>query len=780
MVNLPLLTTAYVVGLLAARTSSAGGWYALLPFLIMVVWAPLRHTRYATPLLLFLVMTCGSVNYQLQSGFFDDTATLRALPENIPQTVFGRIQRIKANPDGSKRFDLKIHHILQQQPIPATGGLRLTTAVSKRRFIPGDEIAVRARIRTPRCFGTPGEFDYPRYLASLGIQFTAFVPDDTSIALLRQAKPTYWQHLRHRIGQAIDRSMASRNQAALVRALVIGDKDLLSLQQRQCLAQLGLSHLFSISGFHLGLVAMFGYLVLLTIIRQSERILLFMPPRRLLPWFLIPLLWCYLQISGQALPAVRAWLAAAVVAALLWARRCCHPVRTALAIAAIILVAKPTALFTPSFQLSFAGVSGILILVPRWSSILPTGPFYLRRIMQLGMVTAAASLTTAPLVLWHFHMIAPAGLLVNLWAGPLIGGGAIPLGLAGLLLIPLWPTASGACFRLMGIMFEGTLTVSERLLDLPLLTPHQLYLPLPVLLLICFLVVIVLLPWRKRHAVILLAGLAILWSWPAPHPKELRVTALSVGQGDALLVSDSQGRHYLVDGGGMPHSSFDTGERLVAPALGRLGIRRLSAVILSHDHPDHRNGLVHILEHFPVDSFWCAIPEKDLWPPLRRQLTNRRIPVRIFKPGWSLINHAPDRETAVFVPPQTATNLNDRSLVFYSRYGRDGILLTGDLETSGIAYLVKATPNRPVSLLKLPHHGSRTSPVDLLLEHFAPRKVFACLGHNNRFGFPHRETLKRLEKYSLPLWRTDQSGTLMFDLRNGVWHVRSWQNGLFR
>ncbi|MDK2847719.1 MAG: competence protein ComEC [Desulfuromonadales bacterium] len=730
---------------------------------------------------MFLVMTCGYCNYGSQTGFSDKTSPLLTLPGDTPHTVFGKILRVHQTSDGGKRLDLKIHHMLRQgRPFAASGGLRLSVAESERRFMPGDEIAVRTRLRIPRRFGTPGEFDYPRYLADRGMQFTGFVPDDAGVAMIQRAKQAFWPRLRSHIGQLIDRSATSRDQAALIRALVIGDKDLLSRKQRQNLAQLGLSHLFSISGFHLGLVAMFGYFTMLAVVRSSEAFLLLVPPRRLLPCLLMPLLWCYLQMVGQALPVTRAWLAAVAVAALFWSRRCCQPARVALAVAGTILVAKPTALFTPSFQLSFAGVFGILILMPRWIGILPARPIFLRRIAQLGMVTTAAGIVTTPLVLWHFHMLAPAGLLINLWAGPVIGGIAIPVGLGGMLLSPLWPAAAGVCFRFMGVLVESVLKLSTKVPDLPLLAARKLYLPLPALLLISLMVAMLLLPWRKRHALLLAALLAALCLWPPSRPEQLRVTALSVGQGDALLVSDCRGRHYLIDGGGMAHSTFDTGERLVAPALGRLGIRKLTAVILSHDHPDHRNGLVHILKHFPVQAFWCAIPEKDLWPPLRKQLEDRHIPVRIFQPGWTLVEDTPALETAVFVPPQTMANFNDRSVVFYTRFRKDGILLTGDLESSGIDCLLKAWPSRPVSLLKLPHHGSRSSPVDLLLARFSPRQVFVSLGFDNPFGFPHRETLTSLEKYRLPLWRTDLHGTVAFDLKNGIWHVRSWQNGLFR
>lgn len=775
------LTAAYLAGLLAARVIGPPAWHAVLPALLAAVWLPLRRGRAGPWLLGLLLLGCGYSNYHLHLTPPSPVTALNTLPDNTTSTFFGRLRHTASRPDGGKRLDLQVHHILRnRQPVPISGGLRLYIDSSERSFASGAELAVRARLRIPRRYGTPGEFDFPHYLAANGLQATAFVPDDSGIALLADAAPSLPDRLRATAGCLIDRSIAKPQRAALVRALVIGDKDGLPERQRRRLADLGLSHLFSISGFHLGLVAMFGYLTLLAVVRRSERLMLTIPPRRLLPILLIPLLWAYLQLTGQGMPTMRAWLAAAVVAGLLWMRRCCRPVHAALAVAGAVLAAAPMALFLPSFQLSFAGVFGILILVPRWSAKLPDLPARQRRLLQLLLVTPAATVTTAPLVLWHFHMVAPAGIPANLAAGMLVGWLAVPLGLTGLILTPLWPAGAAGCFRGTAAIIDLTLRLCEQLLRLPLLAPRHLYLSAASLLLIALMAGVILMPPRRWRLPVLLALLAALCLWPIPRPATLRVIALSVGQGDSLLVSDADGHHYLIDGGGSPRGSFDTGERLVAPALGRLGVRELTAVVLSHDHPDHRNGLLHIVRHFRVRAFWCAMPRQDLWPPLRRVLEQRRIPIRTFAPGWSIVSATGGHETAVFVPPQTTPNVNDRSLAFYARHRHAGVLLTGDLEETGVRHLVKATPARPVTLLKLSHHGARNGNAPLLLEHFSPSTVFACLGYQNHFGFPHARTLDSVAQEGLFLCRTDLHGTLSFTPHDAGWHVRTWQKGLFR
>jgi competence protein ComEC len=779
--NLALVTTAYITGLLLALAVPAPAWHPALAAALALAGVILRRARGAACLLLIALAALGYSNFHLQQTPAIAGRSLLSLTEHRWHTFYGRLWRMNPGPDGGERLDLRVHHVVQgHAPVPVNGNLRLYLETSRRRFCPGDELAVRLRPRRPRRFGTPGEFNYPRHLASEAIQATAFLPQDDGIVVIKKARPGFSRTLRQTVADLIDHSISDRDKANLAKALVVGDKDRMTSEQRQRLAHLGLAHLFSISGFHLGLVAMFGYLALLPVMRRSETLLLAIPPRRLLPALLIPWLWCYLHITGQALPTTRAWLAAVAVIALCWLRRFCHPLRVALAVAVAILAATPMALIAPSFQLSFAGVFGILILVPRWSRHLSVLPCWPRRILQVPLVTLAATISTAPLVLWHFHLLAPAGLLTNLWAGPIIGGLAIPAGLAGLVLTPLWPAGAAGCFGLIAELLDRILDWSEKVLALPLMAPRQLYLPTVTLVLAGMLVIALMVPRRKwRWGAVALLGLALLVQ-PSPQPGHLRVIALSVGQGDALLVTDSAGQHYLVDGGGQAHGHFDPGERLVAPALGRFGVRELAAVILTHDHPDHRNGLLHIARHFRIKEFWCGSSASALWPPLRRQLAARNIPVRTFAPGWTPVAAARKTTIAVFAPPDDDLGENDRSLVFYARENRNGVLLTGDLEQAGVAHLLNATPKLPVTLLKLPHHGSRNGSVDQLLAHFTPCCVFASLGANNVFGFPHQETLQSVKRAGLSLWRTDLHGTLIFDLENRSWRVRSWQDGLFR
>lgn len=171
------------------------------------------------------------------------------------------------------------------------------------------------------------------------------------------------------------------------------------------------------------------------------------------------------------------------------------------------------------------------------------------------------------------------------------------------------------------------------------------------------------------------------------HSGKLSLVVISVGQGDAALVTDADGKTFVIDGGGFSRSNFDTGERLVAPTLGYLGVREIDTVVLTHDHPDHINGLIHILKHFPVNHFWSGVDKSKLPEPLISILTERKIPIRTFSENWTTIKQNDRATIATYRVPSRPTSRNDQSLVLYFQEGNDGLLLTGDLETLGIKKL---------------------------------------------------------------------------------------------
>jgi len=132
----------------------------------------------------------------------------------------------------------------------------------------------------------------------------------------------------------------------------------------------------------------------------------------------------------------------------------------------------------------------------------------------------------------------------------------------------------------------------------------------------------------------------------------------------------------------------------------------------------------------------------------------------------------------VFLPDHPASE-NDSSLTLLATFGNDRILLPGDLEQSGIAELNAKTPATPITVLKLPHHGSRNSTPGLLLDHFPAKMAVVSVGADNRFGFPHLETVDALNSRQIPLFRTDLDGTVRFVTQGNEWRAERWKDGEF-
>lgn len=774
---------AYVAGLTTAPWLSPYPVLPYLPVLLTLAWWLGRKRPLGSWLLGAALATLGLALYHQALQPPPGTNQLHRLVGPGDRIVEGTVlARSRSHLGESLELQMSLTGIW---PIltPAEGRVRLHVRDGQPQCLPGERIRVLARLRHPRRFGTPGEFDYPRHLASKGIFVTGSVEDARDIVRLGpdpQAPLTSWiGRQRARLAQRIDQDVPG-NEAPLVRALAIGDSRGISPSQRDLLSRGGVSHLFAISGLHLGLIALGLYHLLRSLYCRWETLLLLAPPRRILPPLMLPLLAAYTLLTGSGLATQRALVMCGGAALLLLLARRTPPLGLLLLAVLALLWVNPLALFEPGFQLSCAGVGGLLLLLPRWQPRINALPKLWRWPASLLAATAAATITTTPLVLWHFHILAPAGLVANLAAVPLIGFAAVPLALAGTLAEPFSPAAATLCLQLCGWVVYLSLQIVEALLRWPGLAGQALFLT-PLQLLGPVLLAAAVLCWgrvRRLTLGLLLTG-SLLTLVPFPEGKQLAVTALSVGQGDATLLELPGFGPLLIDGGGLYGDSFDTGERLVAPALARLGVRGLAAVLLTHHHPDHFKGLAFVLEHYPVAEFWSALPLEELDPMLQAPLTRRAIPLRQLSSGWEQIETPGPETLHLFIPPQDQEQ-NDRSVAVLARLGADAVLLPGDLEGAGLQQLLATPLPAAVNLLKLPHHGSRHSAPEHLLEAVRPQAAFVSAGADNSHRLPHREVVDLYAAARIPLYRTDRMGSLRFESTGSGWRSSQFSRGLFR
>jgi competence protein ComEC len=281
-------------------------------------------------------------------------------------------------------------------------------------------------------------------------------------------------------------------------------------------------------------------------------------------------------------------------------------------------------------------------------------------------------------------------------------------------------------------------------------------------------------------AVALLPLVAVIVLWPeraVVAPGVMEVTAIDVGQGDSLLVVSPEGRTMLVDAGGpvggpseaaAVASGFDVGEEVVAPYLWSRRIRRLDVVALSHAHSDHMGGMPAVLRDFRPRELWVGIdPDSEAYRALLAEAKELGVAVRHFHAGQEL--DWGGTEVSVLAPEADYRNegapVNDDSLVMRLRYGRASALLEGDAEAPSERAMMADGRMTPVTLLKVGHHGSRSSTTPDFFAEAAPQDAVISVGKGNTFGHPKEEVIDRIAAAHTRLYRTDEFGLTTFLLQ---------------
>jgi len=777
-----VLLAAYATGIVMVRFVAPldmTGQGMIIGFLLLL-WVCLYRSRWAWAPLIALLLVAGFLHASLQLKPPSTANHINRLAETLPLILEGTVMTIEKRVTGGYRLLTEMRQAIQKEGTAAVSGeILLYIKEGELTVRPGQVVRWRSRLRRPFRFGNPGEFDYPLYLAARGIYTTAFITHTEELVVVinhpgQQRKVL--DNLRHTLAAHIEQ-VVPEDTTGFVQSLLLGLRGGVSKEQRQILSESGVAHLFAISGLHFGLLALLLYQTGKWLYTRSQRLMLWCPPQRILPVLLIAPLAAYLFLTGNAWATRRAFLMVSLVA-LLFARGRRTPAFALLATVALsLLLFNPLALFQPGFQLSFAGVAGILAWMPCWQRPIAGLSKAIRWPLTLFLTTTAATLATAPATLWHFHQFAPAGLLTNLVAIPLIAWGAVPVGLVSMAILPFSTLLADWGLLLSAKLVAIAINMVSIISQWPGLAAIPYYLTISTLILLIGAILILLPFGKERHhwlyrLALLLTTLGGAWL-TQPQLSDFQITALSVGQGDATLISLADDIHYLVDGGGLPGSSIDPGEQLIAPALGRMGIHHLQGVILTHNHPDHSSGLAYILRRFPVETFYFAGDATNLTPELREVLQRRNVTMHRIEESWTHIQKDTKHMFSLFSPLQNSRDINERSIAVFAGNQENGVLLTADLGKSGLQQLIAAEIPGRASLLKLPHHGSRHARPELYLDWLQPSEAFVSSGHGNTYGFPHQQTIAACTAQHIPLFRTDKEGMLTFHINNSRWQLKT-------
>ncbi len=664
----------------------------------------------------------------------------------------------------------------------------------------GQRLRISARLLSARPGRNPGAAARWRWQLARGV-VARVAPRASNVVLLAPRQPAGGlATLRRRVRRALSRVKQRRSRAILA-ALVLGERGELTSEQRARFARAGLSHVLAVSGLHLSLVALGTLALMLALLRRLPPLAARMDPRRPAALVALGLALLYTLLTGAAPATVRACTMAGLLLSAYLVGRAPDLLRPLTLAALLLLAGQPWLLFRAAFQLSFAAVIGIVLMlrhgrVRGWMACLVSGERRgvgwrgARWMLALVFASVGATLATAPLVAKHFGEVPVWGVLANLLAVPLTTFVLLPAAVLGAALGALWPPLGSWLLSVAG----GAAGLIDEVAAITAAAPAA---ALPLRLgwagaLGSLLAVFGLLwdraGWPRRALIV--GGLMLALVVPRVElPSPLRVTFLDVGQGDSTLLRLPSGDAVLVDTGGSERGGYDPGARRVVPALRTLGVRRLALLVISHPHADHVAGAEAVLEQLEVEEVWaCWHGQKNRWiERLSRWARRRRVPLspprRWARGGVRITPLWPrgEGESCAVV----GLGANDNSVVLRVDHGASSLLLVGDIERLAEDALVHAaaTPRSSPpgselrsTLLKVPHHGSATSSTRSFLRAVKPKLAVVSTGHGNRFRLPHQEVLRRYRALGIELLSIARLGSISVVLRRDG--ALSWRPAL--
>jgi competence protein ComEC len=683
-------------------------------------------------------------------------------------------------------------------PEGSLGGVLLTVAGSfaaeqAEQWRAGRTIRVPAQLRRPSRYLDPGVPDEEWAMARRGITLVGVVKSAALVEVV--ARGTWLQELAGRsrafarlsIGRAVGRW--SPRSAAIVTAIVVGDRAGLDDQVERRLQEAGTYHVIAISGGNIAILAglaLVGFRVAGALGRAAMT-------------SAIGALLAYAYLVGGSASVNRATLMAVVYLAARALDLRGPPANVLALSAGLLLAARPLAILDPGFVLTFGATAAILFAVPRIPARVSNR--FATPFLSMLAASAAAECALLPVNAWLFSRVTFAGLAANLAAIPLMTVAQI----AGMAAIPVYlvsPSLAGLIGWAAHVGAEG-LVRSASIVDVaPFLTWRVAPPPAMVVVAYYLSLVVAWILWRRRARVVgsseepiafafrigglAVAAIAAIWiaTGPLAAPGSggdgrLHATFIDVGQGDAILLTLPRGSTLLVDTGGLGGgSAFDIGDRVVAPVLRQAGIRRIDSMVVTHGDLDHAGGALSLLREFRPRDVWEGIPV----PPFRL-LHDLREAARTTGARWINVQTgdlvSQDDVDVVVRHPGPADwerqdVRNDDSIVLEVLWRGASIVLTGDIGREVEREIAPLFAPASLRVVKVPHHGSPTSSSREFVRALAPQVAVFSVGRTNNFGHPSPDVVDRYREVGAQIFRTDQDGAITIDTDGTRLDIRTY------
>lgn len=798
---LPSLTIIFILGIVL------GSYFLYFPLSIAMLLIALTiaavlaerlelfTSRYSSLLLAFFF---GGCLYWTLFAWSTSHVPVPDRPGALPASLVGTIVESVRHAPG--RLTALVQVTSSNDPDLATPlHLRLTWRDPDRDLQRGLKVRLRTHLHAPSGTMNPRGFDYAAYLDAQGVDAVGSVSGGGAIEVLGASGGL----VSNAISSRIDTWRSRVRKAAetlpqpgrgLFLSLTIGEQGFLAPEVREWFMTTGTVHILSISGSHLGLIALLSF----ALIRKA---CLLLPSRALLSlsrWLipsrlsalltLVPVVG-YTLLAGAETATIRSAIMIVIGLCTVWLGTSRYLLHALAAAAGLTLLVHPAALYDISFQLSYVSVWVLALALRRETSPHELSPhvkgitrrtlYWLQESVRL---TAWVTLATLPLVACYFNQVSWMGLFANLLMVPFVGFILLPVSLLSAVWVIVSESSTLPGAGLIEVLGQGVVASTQWLAGQP---GAEWFVAAPT---VPTMVLFYLLGWamltgRPAHASLLLkramaagmAGLVVWWLWsPRPFSREgqVRVTFLDVGQGDSAVIELPKGEVLLIDGGAT-YERFDMGRSVVAPFLWNRGIRAIDHVIATHPQLDHAGGLAWIVAHFQVQHVWTngVTRSEEFWRKIERALEKRHLQANVAEQGRQIVDGT-ECSMAVLNPPPgrdissagKLQSLNNLSVVTELTCGGQRMLFTGDIEREGLARMAQSGHLSHINLLKVPHHGAVSSLNRGWLNTVQPDMAVVSAGRRNPYGHPAEEVMTAYESVPTQIWRTDRDGAVWADL----------------
>lgn len=730
-------------------------WVPMMLILIYGLFLVIRK-NYALLIAIFLVF----IVIKIDLMFFQLNQSVLSGKEKI---LYGRIADLPQFDGNMLKFQLKT-----SESESVLTYVKLHSKAEKDKLIrelkPGMVCRVSGKLEKPSQPSNFHAFNQRLYLSRHHIYWQFKASHSPSYARAVLTPYNMLQRIRENQIRFISTNFSSSS-AEMMNALLFGDDSGMNDDLTSAYRMFGLVHLLVVSGMHV--VVVFGTLFYLLrragVIREFALILLIL---------LIPV---YVVLTGAEASIIRSGLTAIIVLLFELFRKRRLPVSDPISLACLLMVAyDPNLVFDLGFQLSFVVTFIVLI----------AGPLvihsYQSSIVRTITLTLICELATFPITVLNFYQLSLAGILLSIFFVPFIT-------------VIIFPLCTAAFIS--SLFFMPLADFLSFVTDLLLYIPHYVLLYLynhPPLQLnygaltgwetsgSILMVAAAFVTWESQKGVkaivVLFAPFLLMYVWvyAADYANPYgSVTFLDVGQGDSILIQlpHKQGTLLIDTGGTIPYRQekwerrkkpFEVGRDVVLHELMALRINQLDAMVLTHRDFDHIGGMKGIAGKIVINKLLISPyhdPDKTDRALFRKMINEG---TRLSLVHASMVIKIGDASFHVLSPNERSRESNDNSIVLHVELGGKSWMFTGDLSQNGEKSVMKRYPYIRADVLKLGHHGSRTSTSELWLDQLRPAIGIISCGKNNRYGHPHQEVVQALQKRNIRSLRTDQVGAISF------------------